>query len=277
MQPSVWAQSKERYVFAVAEGGSSQIVSKDIAPRYKELSTELSKLLKKPVIMEVVADYKALNTDLLNERFDLALVHPAHIALTAVGSNKFVVLASEKYHADYQVSFFVTAQSPLKTLADLKNPAIRDKTLIAPMQQSVTSAIARSVLKETLGFMPPVTYTQQEDALPYSSENGAMELESMLFLLKNGLGAFGASASLAVINDWKASGGRVIGTSPKIPVKMIIASTKLSDAERDKIGQYFLTLDKSDAGLKLLQRVGYAGFIGMDANKANEWVRWFAR
>jgi phosphonate transport system substrate-binding protein len=277
LHASLFAQTKERLLFAINEGGISHIVGKDVAPRYKELALELSKILKKPVDIEVAVDYKALKNDLLTDRYDMALIHPTHIAMGAVGSSRFQFIASEKSYTNYQVSFFVPAASALKSLSDLKNPAIRDKTLIAPMQDSVTSALARGVLKETLGNLPPVTYTQQEDALPFSSENGAAELESMLFLLKNGLGAYGVSASNAVINDWKASGGRVIGTSPKVPVKIILANAKLSASEREKISQYFLNLDKSDAGLKQLQRMGFTGFTALEPSKITALVNWFAR
>jgi ABC-type phosphate/phosphonate transport system substrate-binding protein len=271
------AQSKDRYTFAISEGGSSRILGKDVAARYKDLAVDLSKLLKKPVDIEFVLDYKQLASGLTAEKYDLAFIHPAQIAAAALGSKKYRLLASEKGHQDYQVHFFVTGSSPLKTLADLKAPQLRDKTLIAPMEDSVTSAIARVMIKEQLGELKQVTYTNQEDNLPFASENGAVELESMLFLLKNGLGALGASASLAVINEWKANGGRVIGSSPKIPVKHVIASSRYSDADKDKLGAYFLALDKSDAGQKTLQKLGFSGFVATPQTKQDELVKWFAR
>jgi phosphonate transport system substrate-binding protein len=271
------AQTKARYTFAITEGGSSRIVSQDTPVRYKDLAAELSKLLKKPVDLDFVVDYKQLASGLAADKYDLAFIHPAHIAAAAVGSKKYRFIASEKYHADYQVQLFVAANSPLKTLADLKSPLVRDKTLVAPMEDSVTSAIARVMVKEVLGEIKQVTYTNQEDNLPFASENGAVELESILFLLNKGLGAFGATASLAVINDWKASGGRVIASSPKIPVKWLLASNRLNDADKDKLTAYFIGLDKSDAGQKALQKLGFFGFVGMSAAKQDEWVKWLTK
>ncbi len=274
---TAFALNNEHYVFAITEGGASHIVGKDVAPRYKELASELSRLLKKPVDIDVVVDYKALAKGLASDQYELAFIHPTQIAMAALGSKKYRYIASEKYHVNYQVQLFVTGKSPLKTLADLNNPLIRDKTLVAPMEDSVTSAIARVMFKETMGSVPQVSYTNQEDTLPFSSENGAVELESMLFLLKNGLGAVGASASLSVVNDWKAAGGRVIGSSPKVPVKSILASAKLSDAEREKVSAYFLGLDKTEAGAKLLQRLGFTGFTALEQVKVNALIQWFAR
>jgi phosphonate transport system substrate-binding protein len=277
IQNQTIAQPKDRYTFAITEGGSSQILGKDAPTRYKDLATDLSKLLKKPVDLAFVLDYKQLASGLAFEKYDLAFIHPAQISAAALGSKKYSFLASEKYHSDYQVHFFVTANSPLKTLADLKAPKLRDKTLIAPIEDSVTSAIARVMIKEQLGELKQVTYTNQEDNLPFSAEGGAVELESMLFLLKNGLGALGATASLAVINDWKANGGRVIASSPKIPVKHIIASTRLSNIEREKISRYFLGLDKSTSGLKTLQHIGLSGFTSIEPSKLNALIQWFAQ
>lgn len=272
---ALFAQTKARYTFAINEGGSSQIIGKDVAARYKDLGTELSKTLKKPVDIEIALDYKILAKGLADERYDLAFIHPTQITMNALNSKKYRLIAGEKSHTDYQVYFFVMKDSPLKSLADLKRPQQLDKVLIAPMEDSVTSAIAKVMIKDTLGHTQTITYTNQEDALPFASENGAIELESVLFMIKNGLGAVAASASLAVINDWKATGGRVIANSPKVPVKHIVASARFSDSDRDKISAYFLTLDKSEAGLKTLQRIGFAGFIPVLPAKVDELIKFF--
>lgn len=274
---SALAQNKERYVFAIVEGGHSKIVSKDIAPRYKDMAADLSRLLKKPVDLDIVVDYKTLTNGLNAEKYDLAFIHPTQITMAALNTKKYLYIASEKYHLDYQVHFIVNGNSNLKTWADLKDPKVRDKTLALPMQDSLTSAMAKIMVTELLGEFKQYTYTAQEDALPFASENGSTELESLLFLMKNGLAALGASASLAVVNDWKTSGGRVIYTSPKVPVKNLIATNKLSVADKEALSAYFIGLDKTEAGKRKLQQPGFAGFVALEPSKIDAHMKWFNR
>ena len=107
-------------VFAVNEGVTYRVPNEEIRARYAAIATDLSKLLKQPVQIEPVADYPSLRKGLADKAYDLALVHPAHLSIEAIKKSDYKLLAVTKGFQDYKASFLVGADSPLKSLADLK-------------------------------------------------------------------------------------------------------------------------------------------------------------
>ena len=234
-------------VFAVNEGVTYRVPNEEIRGRYAAIATDLAKILKQPVTVEPVGDYPSLRKGLADKRFDLAMVHPAHVSIQAIKGAGYHLVAVTKGFQNYQAQFLVRADSPLKSLADLKG-----RRLGAPDEDSITSVMVRATLRDA-GLAPAdvaMVYTRYQDAVP--------------FFVENNLTTAGATAANAVIKSWVANGGTVLAKSRAVPIKHIIASPALSAEQIDSVREYLLGLDANDEGRKKLAPTKYSGFERYD-------------
>lgn len=242
---SAWAQGGP-LLFAVNEGVTYRVNPVATVERFREISEDLSKLLKRPVKVQPVTDYKELAAGLAEQRYDLAYVHPAHHSIRAMTSGGYHLVALTKGFTEYKASFMVRGDSTLKTLADLKSGKIG-----APDEDSITSVIMRATLRDALGSQPlPATYVKLQEAVP--------------FMIENNFVAAGVSASRAVVKNWQDKGGKVLASSKPVPIKHMIASSKLSEAQRAQLTSYFVELDQNSEGKKRLDALNVPGFLVSD-------------
>ena len=241
------AQAPAPLVFAINEGVTYRVSNDEIRAKYRGLSDDLGKLLKRPVQIEPVGDYPTLKQGLAERRYDMAFVHPAHISIRAIRESQYQLIALTKGFTEYRVSFMVKANSPLRSLADLKG-----KRLYLPDQDSITSWMARATLRDTVGAAEAVTisYTRYQDAVPFMVEHGFSES--------------GGSAANAVVKQWTEGGGKVLSQSRPVPIKHIIASPSLSPADAKAVREYLLGMDSSARGREILEQIKYRGFLGFD-------------
>lgn len=234
-------------VFAVNEGVTYQNNREDVATRYAGLAADLSKLLKQPVTIETVTDYPSLRKGLADKRFDLALVHPAHVSIEAIKRSGYRLLVVTRGFQNYQAQFLVDGKSGLNSVQQLKG-----LRLGAPDEDSITSVMVRATLREA-GLGPndlKLIYTRYQDAVP--------------FFIENGLTQAGATAANKVIKNWVDKGGKVIAKSRAVPIKHIIASSALNAEQQDQVRDYLLGLDGSEDGRKKLEPTRYNGFDRYD-------------
>ena len=222
-------------VFAVNEGVTYRVPDEEIRAKYAAIAADLSKLLKQTVAVEPIGAYPVLRKGLADKAYDLAMVHPAHLSIEAMKKSGYRLVAVTKGFQDYRANFLVKADSPLKSLVDLKG-----RTLGAPDEDSITSWIVRATIRDALGDAAQVkyVYTRYQDAVP--------------FFVDNNLTQSGATASSAVIKDWQAKGGTVLFKSKPVPIKHIIASPNLPAEDVAKVRDYLLALDTTDEGRKKL-------------------------
>ena len=244
LSASSWAQA---LVFAVNEGVSYRVPIEEIRGRYAAIAADLSKLLKQPVTIEPIGDYPSLRKGLAAKTYDLAMVHPAHLSITAIKESGYKLVVVTKGFQQYKASFLVKADSPLKTLADLKG-----LKLGAPDEDSITAWMVRATLRDAQ--VDPkgmaITYTRYQDAVP--------------FFVENSLTNAGATASNALVKAWTAKGGKVLVQSRPVPIKHIIASPSLSADQIDKVREYLVSLDTTEEGRKKLEPSKYTGFERYD-------------
>jgi len=233
----------QELILAVNEGVTYQDGG-PISERYKPLIELLEKELKHPIKVQAVDHYSDFEAGLDAEKYDLAFIHPAQIGLRAVKSGKYFGLATAKDFTDYHARVMVKKDSPAKTINDL-----RGKKIGVPALESITTVMITANLIE-LGFQNPASYytaTRYQDAVPFMVENGFVEA--------------GVTASGAVVKDWVAKGGRVIGETKPIPIKQFLASRKLSVEQREKVQELMLKLSDSDAGKTALKGINMKGFV----------------
>ena len=233
-------------VFAVNEGVTYRVNPGATVERFRDLSEDLGKLLKRPVKIQPVTDYKELAAGLAEQRYDMAYVHPAHHSIRAMSKSGYRLVALTKGFTEYRASFMVRSDSSLKTLADLKGQKIG-----APDEDSITSVIMRATLRDAVGPQPLETnYVKLQEAVP--------------FMVEHGMVAAGVTASRSVLKDWQDKGGKVLGTSKPVPIKHLLASGKIPDAQRAQLTAYFAGLDQSPDGKKRLDALNVPGFVEFD-------------
>ena len=242
-----FAPAAQALVFAVNEGVTYRVPVEEVRGRYAAIAADLAKLLKQPVSIEPVGDYTSLRKGLAEKRFDVALVHPAHVSIEAMKASNYRLLAVTKGFQNYQAQFLIRSDSALTSLAELKG-----RRLGAPDEDSITAVMVRAMLRDAgIGKGEvKLEYTRYQDAVP--------------FFVENKLAQAGATASASVIKAWTGAGGKVLAKSRPVPIKHIIASPTLSSDDADKLRDYFIALGNTDDGRKKLEPTRYAGFEAYD-------------
>ena len=239
-----WAQA---IVFAVNEGVTYRVPNEEIRSRYAAIAADLSKLLKQPVSVEPVADYPSLRSGLAANHYDLAMVHPAHLSIQAMKESGYKLVVVTKGYQKYRASFLIKADSPLKSLAELKG-----LRLGVPDEDSITAWMVRATLREAQ--LDPkamnISYTRFQDAIPFGVENNLTQA--------------GATAANGIVTAWQAKGGKLLAQSRAVPIKHIIAGPSLSAEQIEKVREYLIALDTTEEGKKKLEPTKYSGFERYD-------------
>lgn len=250
--------SAQALVFAVNEGVTYRVPLNEIRARYEAIAQDLSKLLHQSVSIEPVGDYRSLRAGLADKRWELALVHPAHVSIQAIKQSQYRLVAVTKGFTGYKASFMVRGDSALKAVPELKGLRVG-----APDEDSITAVMMRATLRDAGldASQMPITYTRYQDAVP--------------FFLENKLTHVGVTGSAAVVKDWVAKGGRVIAASTPVPIKHVIASPAITPEQFEKIQAYLTGLDSSDEGKKKLEPTKWKGFERYDQDamlKLGAWL-----
>jgi phosphonate transport system substrate-binding protein len=254
--PAVSATAAD-LVFAITEGVTYQSTSKEIQARFLPLADAISKTLHRPVRTVVVESYQGLREGLDRQEYDLAFVHPAHVALREIKSGKYRSVAWTTGFTDYTVSLLVKPDQSLTKLDDL-----RGRTVVSPDPDSITAVMLRAMLRDNK-FKPgdvKIITTRYQDAVP--------------FYVENGFAQSGATAARSVVQAWTASGGKVLVNSQPMPIKQVIASSKLSQDESERIRALLISLSRGDAGLQVLATTGYKGFVAPNADIEQRAIAW---
>jgi len=244
-------------ILAINEGVTYYVTPMEIREKYKDLSDLLGKQLKTTVKVVPVDQYPVLRKGLDEQQYDLAFVHPAHHSLMSLRDGKYRLVVLTKGFTEYKARFFVRKDAPFKQPAEMKG-----KRFGMPDPDSITAVITRATLRD-LGIdaaKSDIRTTRYQDAVPFFVENNFSDV--------------GVTGSSAVAKDWKDKGGAVLLESKPVPIKHMIASTKLSDADVEKVRAVMLSLDKSDSGQKILAKLGYKGYESGDLEQLASLTKW---
>jgi phosphonate transport system substrate-binding protein len=244
-------------VFAVNEGVTYRVPNEEIRVKYAAIAADLAKLLRQPVTIEPIAGYPQLRQGLADKAYDLAMVHPAHLSILAMKKSGYRLVVVTKGFQDYRANFLVKADSPLKSIAELKGRRIG-----APDEDSITAWMMRATIRDALGDASQVgyVYTRYQEAVP--------------FFVENNLTPSGVTAANAVIKDWTARGGRVLGRSKPVPIKHIIASPSMSNEDVAAVRDYLTGLDTTEEGRRKLAATKWQGFAQHDPAALLELGTW---
>ena len=113
------AASAADLVFSVTEGVTYQATPKEIRDKFEPLAQALGTALKRTVRVVLVPRYDDMRAGLAKQEYDLAFIHPAHVALAEVKAGRYKTLAWTAGYTEYTVSLMVKANDPAKGLADV--------------------------------------------------------------------------------------------------------------------------------------------------------------
>jgi ABC-type phosphate/phosphonate transport system substrate-binding protein len=251
------APARAELVLAVNEGVTYYVTPSEIREKYKDLASLLGKQLKTTVRVVPVDQYPVLRKGLDEQRYDLAFVHPAHHSLVSLRDGKYQLVVLTKGYTEYKAHFFVKKDAKMKRPADMKGMRFG-----MPDPDSITAVITRATMRD-LGIdstKADIRTTRYQDAVPFFVENGFSDV--------------GITGSSAVVKQWQEKGGVVLYESKGVPIKHMIASTKLSEQDVQKVRTVMLGLEKSEAGQKILGKLGYKGYESGDPQQLAVLTKW---
>jgi phosphonate transport system substrate-binding protein len=253
---AVGAESAD-LVLAVTEGVTYQATPKEIREKFEPLAAALGKELKQGVRVVLVPKYDDVRAGLAKQEYDVAFIHPAHVALAEVKAGRYKSVAWTSGYTEYTVSLLAKKDDPAKAVQDIKG-----RRLVTPDPDSITAWMVRAMLREAnLGKNDlKILTTRYQDAVP--------------FYLENGFADAGATAASAVVKEWTGKGGKVFAKSRAVPIKYFIVSAKLGADEHDRIQRALIGLAQSDAGRQALAAVGYRGFVAPDRATDAAAIAW---
>jgi len=216
----------------------------------------MGRALKRNVKLVLVPSYDDVRAGLAKQEYDIAFIHPAHIALAEVKAGRYQSVAWTSGYTEYTVSLLAMPQEPFKELRDIKG-----RTLVSPDPDSITTAMVKAMLRtDGMGSQVKVINTRYQDAVP--------------FYLENGFAQVGATAANAVVKQWTDKGGKVFAHSRSVPIKQFVASMKLSADERERIRDALVKLGDSDPGRRALTASGYKAFVAPNHDVEAASIAW---
>jgi ABC-type phosphate/phosphonate transport system substrate-binding protein len=244
-------------VFSVTEGVTYQATPKEIRDKFEPLAQALGTVLKRNVRVVLVPKYNDVREGLAKQEYDLAFVHPAHVALAEVKAGRYKTLAWTAGYTEYTVSLMVNRNDTYKTLPDIKG-----RTLVTPDPDSITAWMVRAMLRTaSIGSNEiKIRTTRYQDAVP--------------FYLEYGFADVGATAANSVVKEWTDKGGKVFLKSRSVPIKYFIVSSKLPADEQERIQRALVTLAQTEPGRQVLGAVGYKGFVTPDHAVDSAAIDW---
>jgi ABC-type phosphate/phosphonate transport system substrate-binding protein len=244
-------------VFSVTEGVTYQATPKEIREKFEPLAEVIGKALHRNVRIVLVPAYDDVRAGLAKQEYDIAFIHPAHVAMAEIKAGRYRSIAWTSGYTDYTVSLLAKADEPVKDLSDLKG-----RKVVTPDPDSITAVMVRSMLRtgNVRADDLKLLTTRYQDAVP--------------FYLDNGFANVGATAANAVVKQWTDKGGKVVMRSRGVPIKQVIASSRLPSEERERIHEVLVGLGQSDAGRRALTASGYKAFVSADADLEEKTIAW---
>ncbi len=235
------AEPQRQLILAVSEGGAGNVDAFEISTRYESFKQVIEKALGRPIILVAVRDIKVLRQSVETGAYALVISRPADILAEAIRSYGYQPVVASKESA--YALFIVLKDSPLKTIADIKGTRI-----VTPDQYAYMWRIANAMMRDANISMAKEQVRNMRDqaAIEWSMEKGFFDV--------------GVVASYSGVGrNWEKKGGRVIARSREVLNTPLIASSKLSTIQVEKIRSALIALNSSESGAAILKQIGVIG------------------
>jgi ABC-type phosphate/phosphonate transport system substrate-binding protein len=252
-------------VFSVTEGVTYQATPKEIRDKFAPIAEVIGKATGRRVRTVLVPAYDDVRTGLAKQEYDIAYIHPAHVAMAEIKAGRYKAIAWTSGFTEYTVSLMMNANAPLKSMDDMNG-----RTLVTPDPDSITAWMVRAMFragnltstaaKEPTPTAVRVITTRYQDAVP--------------FYLEYEFAQIGATAANAVVKAWTDKGGKVLARSRPVPIKQFIVSSRMPADEQARIREALINLRDSKAGRDALDVVGYKGFVAPNPEFETSTIAW---
>jgi ABC-type phosphate/phosphonate transport system substrate-binding protein len=250
------SDTKGRLVLAINEGAAGSMTATDIVFRYEQFKQIVEKAIGAPVTLVAVRDARTLRRSVQSSAFALVLSRPADVLAEAVRDYGYqaVVVSKEPAHA----LFIVKKESPLKTIGDVKG-----KSILTPDRYAYMWRIANAMMRDSKISMAKEQVRTMSDqaAIAWSMEGGFFDV--------------GVVASFSGVGrSWEKKGGRVIARSPEVLNTPMIASSKVTPAQVQKLRTALVTLGANESGAAILKDIGVPGFKEASSQAFIDLITW---
>src|SRR6187551_1086121 len=95
------AGSTPDLVFSVTEGVTYQATPKEIRDKFEPLAEVIGKAMRRNVRVVLVPAYDDARAGLARQEFDIAFIHPAHVAMAEIKAGRYRSIAWTSGYTDY--------------------------------------------------------------------------------------------------------------------------------------------------------------------------------
>ena len=88
------------FVFSVTEGITYEATPREIREKFEPLAEVIGRTLRRNVRLVLVPDYDDLRAGLARQEFDLAFIHPAHVAMAEIKVGRYRSVAWTSGYTD---------------------------------------------------------------------------------------------------------------------------------------------------------------------------------
>jgi ABC-type phosphate/phosphonate transport system substrate-binding protein len=255
-QAAKGAERQGRLVLAINEGAAGSLTATDVVFRYEEFKPVVEKALGAPVTLVAVRNAKELRNAVTTGAYTLVLSRPADVLAEAIRDHGYqaVVTAKEPAYA----LFIVNKDSPLKTIADIKG-----KSIVTPDRYAYMWRIANAMMRDNRISLEKERVRSMGDqaAIGWSMEGRFFDV--------------GVVSSISGVGrTWEKNGGRVLARSPEVPNTPIIASSKISATQIQKLRATLVALESTASGAAVLKKIGVNGFKESSSQTFLDLLKW---
>lgn len=238
------AQEKKEIILGSVAMDIPAVMHKRLSP----LTDYLSKELNLPVTLQLSPNMGAAIEQIANQQVDIAYLTPvAYLKAHKKGGTQIVAKTVTDGKASFQLMIVVKADSPIKTVADLKGRSFAFGDKKALLQRA--TVLEAGLPLEQLGTYQFIGHYD-------NIANAVLHGDFDAGILKD-----------TTAYKWEKKGLRILYASPNLPPYNIGVSSAIKGELLEKITHAFLSLDKKNAEhLKVIKAVDkkYDGFAAAD-------------
>ena len=227
-------------VLAINEGATTQTPLIELVERYTPLAKTIERTLGRPVRIEVFPEIPRFRAELEKERFDLIFGKTVNVLAVAVRDKGFQALVKTK--APYVAGFITVKGSVVQKPGDLRGKVIMMPTGV------FTTTLGHATLRD-LGILETdvtIRYTRLQEAVAHAVENGMVDV---------------GVVNPTVKKQWEAKGYPILLETKPVPNWSIIASSRLSLADLERLRGTFVDLKSSPEGQQTLKVMNVPEFV----------------
>lgn len=255
-QSGAKSPSKAPLVFAISEGTSGGINAEGVKVKYQALTDVMSRAINRDITIAFVREFALLERGMKEQQFDLVVARPSDYPARGLRDYKYSFVATAK--PDGQCALVVHADSPVKTVADIKG-----KRLVMPEQKSYMSRFCTAELRDQGILLQDenVTYVREQGAIPFAIDNTISQVG-------------GVASYSGVYKQWKKAGKRVLLESRPQPYMPLIAASTVTPDQIAKLQTALSNLGSTEEGKKILVQLGITDFVTTEEARLRKLLEW---